>query len=272
MRSVRSSGGAPSGSITRGTTNPNRLRRVDRWLCGPMRGRWATTAYPLAVDLGYGHTPITTVELFHRLRTVHPRVELIGLEIDPARVLSALPLERGGLSFVHGGFEVPLAGREADVIRAFNVLRQYPAAEVPGIWRQLTARLAPSGICIDGTCDESGRLASWVTLTTAGPQSITFSWRLRGLSTPSVIAARLPKALIHLNIPGEPIHELLSAMDAAWQRNARLASVGVRQRFIAMAEELHRSGWPLDRAPSRWRLGELTVDWRAVSAAGPGAP
>ena len=42
----------PVGSITRGTTNTNRLRRVDRWIADQPEFRRA--ADPLVVDLGYG--------------------------------------------------------------------------------------------------------------------------------------------------------------------------------------------------------------------------
>ena len=53
------------GAATRGTTNPNRLRRVDRWVNGTP---WVTRALtstdePVVVDLGFGSSPITTVEL-----------------------------------------------------------------------------------------------------------------------------------------------------------------------------------------------------------------
>ncbi len=257
----------PIGTVTRGTTNPQRLRRVDRWLTGPMRPRWASHPQPLFVDLGYGHSPVTAVELFQRLRSIHPGATLIGLEISLARVLAAQPRSAPGLSFRQGGFELPLANQRPQVIRAFNVLRQYPVGEVPGIWRQLVARLAPAGFLIDGTCDELGRLATWVTVEKAGPQWLTLSWRLAGLTTPSAIAARLPKALIHSNIPGEPVHCFLRELDAAWARAATVASFGLRQRFIATAQQLRASGWPLARAPRSWRLGELSVPWTCVAPA-----
>ena len=98
-----------------------------------------------------------------------------------------------------------------------------------------------------------------------GPRSLTLSWRLRGLETPSVVAERLPKALIHRNVPGEGVHDLLAALDSAWARQAPLASYGVRQRFVATARALGEAGWPLLDGPARWRLGELTVAWSAVT-------
>ena len=43
------------------------------------------------------------------------------------------------------------------VVRAFNVLRQYDVESVPEAWSEMTARLAPGGLILDGTCDELGR-------------------------------------------------------------------------------------------------------------------
>jgi hypothetical protein len=255
------------GTITRGTTGPNRLRRCDRWLAGPQAWRLRRAeAPPVVVDLGYGASPVTAVELHERLRRVRPDVEVVGVEIDPARVAAATPLERPGLTFRRGGFEVPLeGGARPVVVRAFNVLRQYGEDEVAAAWATTTERLAPDGLLVDGTCDELGRLAAWVGVTADGPQHLTLAWRLRGLERPGAVAERLPKALIHRNVPGEPVHTLLAALDDAWVRAAAQASYGVRQRFIATAAALADAGWPLMDGPSRWRLGELTVAWAAVA-------
>jgi hypothetical protein len=261
------SGRRPVGTITRGTTGPNRLRRVDRWLAGPAAWRLRrSAAAPVVVDLGYGAHPVTTVELFERLRRVRPDVEVVGIEIDPDRVAAARPLARPGLSFHRGGFEVPLVGGTRPVVvRALNVLRQYPEEEVAGAWATTTSRLGADGLLVDGTCDERGRLAAWVGVTAAGPQHLTLSWRLRGLERPGVVAERLPKALIHRNVPGERVHDLLDTLDDAWARQAPLASYGVRQRFIRTAEALRAAGWPVLGGTARWRLGEITVAWDAVA-------
>jgi hypothetical protein len=259
----------PVGTITRGTTNPNRLRRVDRWLAGPQAWRLRRSAErPIVVDLGYGASPVTAVELHDRLQRVRPDVQVVGIEIDPARVEAARPLERPGLTFRLGGFEVPLASQQRPtVVRAFNVLRQYEEAQVPAAWAQVQARLAPSGLFVDGTCDELGRRSTWIAVDAAGPRSLTLSWRLRGLEAPSEIAERLPKALIHRNVPGEPVHRWLTELDRAWAHAAHHGSFGVRQRFMAMAAALQDEGWPLLDGPARWRLGEVTVAWDAVAPA-----
>jgi len=256
----------PIGTVTRGTTNPNRLRRVDRWLAGPQGWRLRRAADPVVVDLGYGATPITAVELLDRLRAVRAEVEVVGIEIDRGRVESAQALARPGLSFAVGGFEIPLpGGRRPVLVRAFNVLRQYPPDQVAGAWATVCGRLATDGLLIDGTCDEIGRHASWVAVGPGGPLSLTLSTRLAGLERPSDLAERLPKVLIHRNTPGEPVHALLTALDAAWARHAAQATFGARQRWIATVSTVRDDGWPvLDRA-SRWRLGEITVAWRSVA-------
>jgi len=85
-----------------------------------------------------------------------------------------------------------------------------------------------------------------------------------------VVAERLPKALIHRNVPGERVHVLLAALDDAWAREAPQASYGVRQRFIRTARSLRDAGWPVLGRTGRWRLGELTVAWDAVAPASAG--
>ena len=260
----------PAGRITRGTTAPNRLRRVDRWLVGPAAGPLRGAADPFVVDLGYGASATTPRELLHRLRAVRPDVEVLGLEIDPARVASAREQlaadPEPALSFALGGFEVPTSARLPVVLRAFNVLRQYDEHEVGGVWERLRSRLAPGGVLVDGTCDELGRRAAWVALDAAtGPVSLTVSVRLAGLERPSDVAERLPKALIHRNVPGEGVHAALAELDAAWDRSAPMASFGARQRWIAACAGLRERGWPVLDGPARWRLGELTLAWQAVA-------
>ena len=256
----------PVGNITRGTTNPNRLRRVDRWLVGPQGFRLRRALDPpVVVDLGYGASPVTSVELLDRLRKLRPDTRLVGIEIDPARVLVAKSLEREGLSFRLGGFEVPLdGGSRPTIVRAFNVLRQYDESEVAAAWETVRLRLAPGGLLVDGTCDELGRRSTWVAVDGSGPVSLSLSMRLVDLQRPSDIAERLPKALIHRNVSGEPVHAYLEALDDSWARQAPHAAYGVRQRFMACAAAIQEQGWPLLDGPSRWRLGEITVAWSAV--------
>ncbi len=259
------------GRITRGTTGANRLRRVDRWIAALPALRRADD--PFVVDLGFGASPTTTLELHARLAAVRPDVEVLGIEIDPERVARASVHTRPGVAFSLGGFEAPAPwGRRPVVLRALNVLRQYDESEVADAWARMTARLQPEGVLVEGTCDELGRVASWVGLGVEGPRTFTVSLRLTGLERPSVVAERLPKALIHRNVPGERVHAFLAALDAAWARAAPLSAYGPSQRWRAVGAAMRAAGWPVRDGPRRWRLGELTVGWSAVTPGPSSAP
>jgi hypothetical protein len=256
------------GSITRGTTSPNRLRRVDNWIAVHLAGLLRAAQNPLVVDLGYGASPVTTVELRSRLAAVRRDVRVVGLEIDPARVAAAAPAaDPPALEFRRGGFE--LAGLRPVVVRAMNVLRQYDESTVEKAWSVMREGLGPAGVLVEGTCDELGRLASWVTLDVAGPRSLTLAAALSTLDDPATLAERLPKALIHHNVPGQPVHALLRALDEAWRANAGYSAFGPRQRWRRSVEAVRAAGWPVLDRPARWRLGELTVPWSAVAPASP---
>lgn len=118
---------------------------------------------------------------------------------------------------------------------------------------------------IEGTCDELGRLGSWVLVDTAGPRTLTLAARLATLETPAQLAERLPKALIHRNVPGERVHDLIRALDDAWQAAAGYAPFGPRQRWLRAVGTLKQAGWPVLDRPHRWRQGELTLPWPAVA-------
>jgi hypothetical protein len=249
------------GVATRGTTNPNRLRRVDNWIAAHHADLLRAAPDPLVIDLGFGATPITTVELRARLAAAaRPDVRVVGLEIDPVRVAAAADAaDPPGLTFAHGGFE--LAGLRPVLVRAMNVLRQYEESEVDEAWRVMVGALAPGGVLIEGTCDELGRLASWACVTVDGPQSLTLAARLSTLDTPATLAERLPKALIHRNVPGEPVHALIRALEEEWRDAAPYAVFGPRQRWVRAVGAVRDAGWPVLDRRARWRLGELTVPW-----------
>ncbi|MFJ4711605.1 class I SAM-dependent methyltransferase [Streptomyces sp. NPDC088785] len=239
---------------------------MDRWIAAVHGPALRRAADPVAVDLGYGAAPWTAVELLARLRQTAPHARVVGIEIEPARVAAAKPYERAGLEFRHGGFEVPLESPPV-LIRAANVLRQYDEDRVADVWRRLCGRLAPGGLLVEGTCDEIGRRHAWVALGPEGPRTVTFATRLGSLHTPSDLAERLPKALIHRNVPGEPVHAFLRDFDRAWAAAAPYASYGARQRWIRTARALS-ADWPVVDSPARWRQGEVTVAWGALAPGG----
>jgi hypothetical protein len=235
------------------------LRRSDRCLidCHP---RLIRTPGLLVLDLGFGAVPVTTSHLHALVRAVNPTARVVGVEIDPLRVAAAAAWTAPGLTFERGGFE--LAGHRPHVVRAFNVLRQYGEADVEPAWSLMRSALAPGGIVVEGTCDENGRLGSWVTLDAAGPRSLTLA--LDPSAPPARVAARLPKVLISHNLPGEPVHRLLADLDEQWRRSASLGVFSPRQRLVAAVRGLVARGWLVTDGPARWRRGEVTLAWPAV--------
>jgi hypothetical protein len=256
---------------TRGTTGANRLRRADRWLTQSPRVGAALqdAADPVVVDLGYGRLPVTTLELASRLRAVRSDVRVVGLEIDPQRVEEGRKNSAEGVEFRLGGFE--LAGLRPILVRAFNVLRQYPEDAVSAAWQTMQAQLAPGGLIVDGTCDELGRLGCWVLVDRDGPVSLTLACDPRFIERPSELAERLPKVLIHQNIPGRPVHALLEAADRAWAAAAGHSVFGPRARWRAMREALSASGVEMEPQRRSARDAVLTVPWASV-APGESAP
>ena len=256
---------SPVGQLTRGTTGHNRLRRCDRWLVHSPRVRTAlqSAAEPLVIDLGYGALPVTTLELASRLRTVRTDVRVIGLEIDPERVQTARAAHSDTVEFGLGGFE--LAGHRPVLVRAFNVLRQYPEDAVDEAWSLMQARLAVGGLVVDGTCDELGRRCGWVLLDSLGPVSLTLACDPFTIERPSDLAERLPKVLIHHNVSGQPVNTLLAAADRAWASVAGHGVFGPRERWRAMLNMLRDNGWPVEPPRRRMRDGVLTVPWETVT-------
>jgi hypothetical protein len=258
----------PIGQLTRGTTGYNRLRRSDRWLVHASRVRASllSAADPLVVDLGYGALPVTTLELAARLRLVRNDIRVVGLEIDPQRVAAARDAESTSVQFGLGGFE--LAGMRPVLVRAFNVLRQYPVEAVPDAWATMQRQLVPGGLVVDGTCDEVGRRCCWVLLDADGPVSLTLACDPVAIERPSDLAERLPKVLIHHNVEGQPIHTLLTAADRAWASVAGHGVFGPRVRWRAMLELLQHNGFTVEPARRRMRDGLLTVPWSVVAPLG----
>jgi hypothetical protein len=150
------------------------------------------------------------------------------------------------------------------LLRAFNVLRQYDEGAVAEVWARLCSRLTPDGLLLEGTCSENGRIAVWATLGAEGPRTLSFAANLAALESPAIFAQRLPKVLIHRNVPGESVHAFLLDWERAWAACAPLGAFGARQRWIGAARALS-ADWPVLDRTGRWRLGELTVDWQALA-------
>ncbi|MFN0094078.1 MAG: hypothetical protein ACKVVT_04790 [Dehalococcoidia bacterium] len=264
----------PQGRATRGKTAPNRLRRVDSFVLrydrqliarddGALRGA-------IAVDLGYGADPSTTLELAARFRRHNPGLQVAGVEIDRARVEAALPFADERTHFRLGGFNVPLStdseGRRerARFIRAFNVLRQYDEADVAGAWELMGGALAEGGLLIEGTSDPLGRrwVANVLRRRGAGLvlEAMVFCQSFRVAVEFAALQAVLPKSAIHRVSPGEPIATFFEAWKAAAREAAPAKTWGERAWFVAAGEALARAGYAVDRRRAWLRDGYLI--WR----------
>ena len=119
-------------------------------------------------------------------------------------------------------------------------------------------------LLVDGTCDELGRRCAWILLDASGPVSLTLAWDPFTVHMPSDIAERLPKALIHRNVPGERIHALLQSADRAFSSAAPLAPFGPRIRWRAALAQLASTGVPVSVPRRTLRDNVLTVPWTSV--------
>ena len=68
-------------------------------------------------------------------------------------------------------------------------------------------------------------------------------------------------------MPGEPVHEWLTALDRAWARAAPLASYGGGSGSWPTVQAVRADGWPVLGSAGRWRLGEVTLRWPAERGA-----
>ena len=91
---------------------------------------------------------------------------------------------------------------------------------------------------MDGTCDEIGRICTWIEIGREGPRSLTLSLRLGGVPSPMIAAERLPKALIHRNVAGEPVHAFLLALERAWLHAANAHLGGLPAERLTSVEGL----------------------------------
>lgn len=265
----------PQGQPTRGKTAANRLRRVDVFMLlydmPLLRCQSGAFADAWFVDLGYGATPVTTLESAARFRRINPGLPVLGVEIDPVRVAAAQPFCDALTDFRLGGFNLPLrrqrAGESETVraIRAFNVLRQYDETAVAPAYAELAQYALPGALLVEGTSTPAGDLwvANVLRRVARAPawrsEALVFSYGGRTPFDPADFQAVLPKNLIHHVEPGTPIAALLDAWKAAAQRTRAARIWGDRHWFTIAAQSLRAAGWPVDPRQRWLRRGFLVL-------------
>jgi hypothetical protein len=280
---MRSQSRRPVGQPTRGKTASNRLRRVDTFLLkydpALLRRRDVLFERAFFVDLGFGATPTTTLESYTRLRRVNPTLPVLGVEIDPERVTTALSFAASGLDFRLGGFNLPLGHwpdgipESVRVVRAFNVLRQYEANAVAPAYARLAGNVLPGGLLIEGTSNPPGQL--WVAhvmrRTHCAPdkpdawrrEALVFSTNFRQPFDPTLFQAVLPKDLIQRVIPGEKLYDFFIAWKQAAAISAGFRVWGARAWFVAAAWQLAQRGFRINLRPHWLRKGFLLWSFAA---------
>ena len=259
----------PAAHETRGKTTQQRLRRLDQFLAAydpALLGRPGA----VAVDLGYGRVPITTIEWFRRVKGVHPDVRMIGVEreverINAAKAMLTEELVDSGLGFRLGDFQLPIETGESVVLcRAMNVLRQYEESAAVAAHSQVVAQLADGGLLAEGTSNPLGRTMVVALLRNRGgavvSEGLLFACSLRESVEPRSFQAVLPKHLIHRVVPGQAIHSFFDAWDRAAAATRGQAEFGHRQHFVAAAEALSHRVDGVDVRRSWLRNGWLL--WR----------
>ncbi len=263
----------PLGQPTRGKTARNRLRKVDVFLMlydpALIRRTDGEYAHAIYVDLGYGAEATTTLESAARLRTLHPGLPVLGVEIDPQRVAAAQPYADRLTHFRLGGFNLPLAaGETVRILRAFNVLRQYEEAEVSPAWAAMGDALLPGGLLLEGTSNPTGRV--WCTNVlrkTAGQlvqEALVFGTNFRAGFEPGIFQPVLPKNYIHRMVAGEAIYEFFEDWKRAARTSQPVRTLGLRQWFAASAKGLAASGYRIELRHKFLKRGLLV--WRLDSA------
>lgn len=266
------------GQPTRGFTAPNRLRLADTYLLVAEIGHLRRAS--LFIDLGFGASPVTTVESYERFRRANPALSVLGVEIDAGRVQAALPFRREGLDFRNGGFNLPLAPSEQPtLVRAFNVLRQYPEDQVLEALWTMARSLPPGALLLEGTSGPTGRhVCFWVWERTAGRvashvragelpmrrTTLVLGARLRPGFSPRDLQPFLPRELIHRAEPGGAADTFFGAWERAWMSHAGLVP---RERWRRSALSLAKLGYRVRCTPGLLHRSLLALRCAPAAAA-----
>jgi hypothetical protein len=197
----------------------------------------------VAVDLGYGDSPATTLRWAERLKAQFPRVLVVGVEIEEARVERAKEAERPGLEFRKGGFGLSRLGLPAiSVIRCMNVLRGYGLEQVRIAQAEMARALSPGGLLVEGSTDKEGSLLSaHVWRRDQGGPSLKYEGLVFGTDGrrgfgPRMFRDVLPRDLRRHCVEGEPVHAWLQTWHALFlaqrieRRGSRVASDKEKQK------------------------------------------
>jgi hypothetical protein len=150
------------------------------------------------------------------------------------------------------------------VIRAMNVLRQYPEVEYAGSIAVLSQSLCEDGLLLEGTSDPPGRLMAFNLSRRKGENlssdGLIFFVRLRHPFEPRSLQAVLPKNHIHHAQPGGALDRFFGEWEKCWQRARGRSADDPRLRFALAARILLSDcGYSVDARSTLLRRGFLRL-------------
>ncbi|MCB9762616.1 MAG: methylase [Alphaproteobacteria bacterium] len=235
---------------TRGRSRPGRLRLVDRYLLAAEAALLGAPGDAPVVDLGLGAEPWTTVALFEALAALPAPPPVLGVDVDPARVAGAQAAARPGLSFVVSGFDVPGPAR---LVRAMNVLRQYPPAQVAEARARMGAALVEGGLLVEGTSNKEGHIVTAALLRRRGAalvaEGLLLATDFSAGFAPAMFARWLPRDLRPAGRPSPAAQRLLDGWTAAFAGTTgalagRFADSAAAAGLRGVGDGMAVAGWP----------------------------
>jgi len=195
-------------------TRPGRLAALDQLLLTLHEPLLARRDGPFAtapvVDLGLGARPWTTVEWAESLRPLG--LEVVGVDhaadlVQRARADHAVP----GVRYEVGSFDLPVRG--ARLVRAMNVLRDFPPEATAPAHAQMGECLLDGGLLVEGSCGPEGEVGCAHLVRKRGDGLVREGLLLwldgaRG-TAPLLFRDRLPRDL--RGAAGDPVRVLLGA-------------------------------------------------------------
>lgn len=196
------------------------------------------------VDVGYGQSPVTTLEWARAVRGVNASLRVVG--VDRKAAVSA------EVELVEGDFSTCAALKPTAIVRAMNVVRGYREEEVPAIHAALGAGLIEGGLCLEGSTDTEGHVTvAWMLRRRGGKlsrEALLFHTDFTRGFSPWLFRDWLPRDLRRRAGPGTAIHALLTQ----WDSQAKNGPVEPRARFVASARAVvEGTGWELGHGFAR---------------------
>ena len=178
--------------ITRGKTRPLRHQLWLEWFSSTFLES-PQIPFRIIVDLGFGEKPFGTIELFNACSERGYDVQIVGLETSEHRLRAARDLNHPYIEFIHGGLDA-LHGQSSTplLVRALNVLRQYPPIDVPSIRRSWLHSLPADATLTEGTTDRDGNVLAMWRLQRGAPAKLVFGATGRHGFAPNQLLAALP--------------------------------------------------------------------------------